>query len=100
MSLSDITVHEAFERRATTQFLDVREDFEVAESMIPGSLHIPIGQLNERLGELDAAVEIITVCRSGNRSGQVADALNAAGFSAHNMAGGIIAWQQAGLPTS
>ena len=100
MSLSDISVHEAYERSATVQLLDVREEFEVAESMIPGSLHIPMGQLNERLGELDAAVDVITVCRSGNRSGKVADALSTAGFRAHNMAGGIVAWQQAGLPTS
>jgi rhodanese-related sulfurtransferase len=39
------------------------------------------------------------VCRSGNRSARVADALNAAGFSADTMTGGMIAWSRAGLPT-
>lgn len=96
--MSDLTVQDTYERQATAQLLDVREDFEVAESMIPGALHIPMDQLQERLSELDKTVAVITVCRSGNRSGQVADALNAAGFTAHNMAGGMIAWQQAGLP--
>lgn len=96
--MSDLTVQDAYARRATAQLLDVREDFEVAESMIPGALHIPMNQLHERLNELDTSVEVITVCRSGNRSGQVAEALNTEGFTAHNMAGGMIAWQQAGLP--
>ena len=96
--MSDLTVQEAYERRATAQLLDVREAFEIAESMISGAVHIPMDQLHERLTELDKSVEVITVCRSGKRSGQVADELTAAGFTAHNMAGGMIAWQRAGLP--
>lgn len=94
----ELTVHEAAQRRASTQILDVREDFEVAEGMIPGALHIPLNQLHARLAELDITVPVITVCRSGNRSGKAAIELSTAGFTAYNMSGGILDWQQAGLP--
>ncbi|QYF91127.1 rhodanese-like domain-containing protein [Arthrobacter sp. PAMC25284] len=98
--MSEVAVNEADRRRGTDQILDVREDFEVAEGMIPGALHIPMDQLQTRLSELDAAVPVIAVCRSGNRSARVADALNGAGFTADTMTGGMTAWSQAGLPTT
>ncbi|MBP1134384.1 rhodanese-related sulfurtransferase [Arthrobacter sp. PvP023] len=98
--MAEITVTETEQRRASAQILDVREDFEVAEGIIPGALHIPMGQLQARLSELDPAVHIIVVCRSGNRSARVADALNGAGFSADTMTGGMIAWSRAGLPAA
>ena len=98
--MPEITVNEADRRRSTDQILDVREDFEVAEGMIPGALHIPMDQLQTRLSELDAAVPVIAVCRSGHRSARVADALNGAGFTADTRTGGMTAWSQAGLPTT
>lgn len=98
--MAEITVAEAEQRRSTARILDVREDFEVEDGMIPGALHIPMGQLQARLSELDPAVPIIAVCRSGNRSARVADALNGAGFTADTMAGGMTAWTRAGLPTA
>lgn len=97
--MSEITITDAEARRAQDQVLDVREDFEVAEGMIPGALHIPMGQLNTRLSELEKARPVIVVCRSGNRSARVAEALNDAGYTADTMAGGMTAWQRAGLPT-
>ncbi|MGV0108930.1 rhodanese-like domain-containing protein [Arthrobacter sp. CP30] len=98
--MAEITINDTNARRPSAQILDVREDFEVAEGMIPGALHIPMGDLQARLPELDPAVPIIAVCRSGNRSARVADALNSAGFSADTMAGGMTAWTRAGLPTT
>lgn len=98
--MAEITVTETDQRRSTARVLDVREDFEVIEGMIPGALHIPIGQLQSRLSELDPAVPLIAVCRSGNRSARVADALNGAGFTADTMAGGMIAWTRADFPTT
>lgn len=98
--MSEIDIRETDARRSAEQVLDVREDFEVAEGTIPGALHIPMGELNERLGEIDATRPVIVVCRSGNRSARVADALNAAGYRADTMAGGMSAWQRAGLPTT
>ncbi|WP_026551321.1 rhodanese-like domain-containing protein [Arthrobacter sp. H20] len=98
--MSDITITEAEKRRSTDQILDVREDVEVAEGAIPGALHIPLGDLGTRLSELDRAVPVIAVCRSGNRSATAAEALNQAGFTADNMVGGMTAWKKAGLPTT
>ncbi|OMH34301.1 rhodanese-like domain-containing protein [Tersicoccus sp. Bi-70] len=98
--MSEITVADADRRRSNEQVLDVREDVEVRAGMIPGALHIPMGTLGDRLGELDRTRPVIVVCRSGNRSAHVADALNQAGFAADTMAGGMVAWQRAGLPTA
>ncbi|MGP5163161.1 rhodanese-like domain-containing protein [Arthrobacter rhombi] len=94
------TINETDQRRWTEQVLDVREDFEIAEGMIPGAVHMTMGDLSERVGELDADRPIIVVCRSGNRSAQVAEALNAVGCTADTMTGGMSAWQGAGLPTT
>ena len=98
--MAEISINEADQRRSTARVLDVREDFEVAEGMIPGALHNPMGQLQARLSELDPTVPVIAVCRSGNRSARVAEALNGPGFTADTMAGGMIAWTRAGLPTT
>ncbi|MDI3211001.1 rhodanese-like domain-containing protein [Arthrobacter sp. AL12] len=98
--MAEISITETDQRRNRAQVLDVREDFEVAEGMIPGAIHIPMGELQARLSELDAAVPVIAICRSGNRSARVADALNTAGFTADTMDGGMLAWNRAGLPTT
>ncbi|MFL4477285.1 rhodanese-like domain-containing protein [Paeniglutamicibacter sp. ORCA_105] len=98
--MSEITITDTDQRRAADQLLDVREDFELTEGMIPGAIHIPMGELNARLGALDRALPVIVVCRSGNRSARVADALTGAGYAADTMAGGMIAWQRAGLPVA
>lgn len=97
--MSEITITDAETRRAQDQVLDVREDFEVAEGMIPGALHIPMGQLNTRLAEIEKTRPVIVVCHSGNRSAAVAEALNGIGYTAATMAGGMAAWQHPGLPT-
>ena len=98
--MAEITIHNANARRGQDQVLDVREDFEVVEGMIPGALHIPMGQLTSRLNELNKARPVIVVCRSGNRSARAAEALNTAGFTADTMGGGMLGWQEAGLPTT
>ncbi|BAS18705.1 hypothetical protein AHiyo8_pI70090 (plasmid) [Arthrobacter sp. Hiyo8] len=54
--MAEISVTETAQRRDIARILDVREDFEVSEGMIPGALHIPMDQLQERLSELDPAV--------------------------------------------
>ncbi|WP_104119103.1 rhodanese-like domain-containing protein [Arthrobacter sp. B1805] len=98
--MAEITIHDANARRDQDQILDVREDFEVAEGMIPGALHIPMGQLMSRLDELDKTRPVIVVCRSGNRSARVADALTTAGYTADTMGGGMLDWQGEGFPTT
>lgn len=72
--------------------LDVREPVEVAGGTIPGAIHIPLGELLDRFGELDVARTVACLCRSGNRSAMAADFLERNGFDAVNLAGGILAW--------
>ena len=82
--------------------VDVREDSEWNEQHIPGAIHIPLAQLNERLPELKQYKDspVITQCRTGRRSAQALDVLKSAGFSkVYNMDGGIKAWDDAGLKT-
>lgn len=81
----------------TPLLLDVREPWEVqlAAIRIPGaaSLHLPMGQIPQRLRELDPAQPILCICHHGMRSAQVVAFLERAGFeSVYNLAGGIDAW--------
>lgn len=81
--------------------LDVREDSEYQLGHILNSTLIPLGKLNERIGELEKYKElpIVVVCRSGNRSGTACTLLGKRGFTqAYNLAGGVTAWQKASLP--
>lgn len=98
--MPEITITDTERRRATDQILDIREDFEITEGMIPGAIHIPMGELGARLEELDRNRPVIVICRSGNRSSRVADALTGADYTADTMGGGMIAWQRAGLPVT
>ena len=82
--------------------VDVRENSEWNEQHIPGAIHIPLGQLNERLSELKQYKDspVITQCKTGGRSAKALDVLKSAGFSkVYSMDGGIIAWDKAGLKT-
>ena len=76
--------------------LDVRTDDEWAGGRIAGSVHIPMDQLMQRLGEVDDRV--VCVCAVGARSARVAQFLNAQGREAVNLDGGIYAWANSGLP--
>lgn len=77
--------------------LDVREpwEFEIAAIRIDGAttLNLPMGQIPQRLAELDPAQSILCICHHGMRSAQVVAFLERAGFdSVYNLAGGIDAW--------
>ena len=78
--------------------VDVREQAEHDATRIPGIPLLPMSELLERIDELPEG-PLAILCRSGRRSAQVADYLNATGeHTAANLEGGIIAWAQAGLP--
>lgn len=73
--------------------LDVREPWEVELCAIPGSTHIPLGQLASRAGALPAEEVIVVVCHHGMRSAHATGWLRQQGFDrAINLAGGIDAW--------
>jgi len=64
-----MTPREFLERRAggaELKLLDVREDWETTLAPVPADhVHIPMGQIADRLGELDPAQETVVICRSG-----------------------------------
>jgi molybdopterin/thiamine biosynthesis adenylyltransferase/rhodanese-related sulfurtransferase/molybdopterin converting factor small subunit len=73
--------------------LDVREPNEYAINKIPGSKLIPLGDLAERVTELDPGREIVCQCKSGMRSARAAAFLREHGFkNVKNLKGGILAW--------
>lgn len=89
---------------AETQFVDVREVGEVAGGTLPGTTNIPVGELGERLVELDPGRRVVLLCRSGGRSEKAAGILTDAGFAdVVNLEGGMLAWgksQNTGAKTS
>jgi len=83
------------------QIIDVREDNEVAIARIPNSVHIPLGQVLNRVAEIDPDRETVVHCKMGGRSARAIDALKRAGFKGNlvNLKGGIIAWSNEVDPT-
>ena len=78
--------------------LDVREPHEWAEGHIDGALHIPLGDLMDRRGELDPDVQTLVICHVGGRSARATAYLVSNGLSAVNLDGGMVAWEEAGRP--
>ncbi|HTN75800.1 MAG TPA: rhodanese-like domain-containing protein [Pirellulaceae bacterium] len=75
--------------------LDCREDKEYAHARIDGAVQIPMGQIPERVGELEAHRErpVVVHCHHGGRSLRVTHWLRSQGFTnVRNMTGGIDAW--------
>jgi rhodanese-related sulfurtransferase/rubrerythrin len=82
--------HEA----GTFTLLDVRQPEEYARMHLPGALLIPVGELHDRMDELDPSLTTIVYCASGGRAGTATGLLRNAGFhDAWNMTGGMTAWQ-------
>ncbi|MGA8846698.1 MAG: rhodanese-like domain-containing protein [Nocardioides sp.] len=86
----------AHENGAT--FIDVREPSEYADGHVPGARNIPMGQVNDRIDEVDRSSRVHVVCASGNRSGVVTEQLISAGYDAVNVQGGTSAWIESGRP--
>ena len=95
-----VDVAEAQRRQqAGALIIDVRESEEWREGHVAGAKHIPLGSLAARLYELPRDREILTMCRSGNRSGRAQSLLLGQSFpSVRNVSGGMMAWERAGLP--
>ena len=89
-----------------TPVVDVREPGEFQAGAIPGSINVPLGQIQQLgLQALSAkgvdvtGGDVILVCRSGARSGSACSALQSAlGERVRNLSGGVMAWGGAGLP--
>jgi len=80
--------------------LDVRDDDEYADAHIPGSIHLPYGELPDRQGELPRDRPIAAICSGGKRSGLAASILQREGFEdvLHVANGGVGTWRRSGRP--
>ena len=78
--------------------LDVREPDEWSAGHAPDAVHVPLAALAASVDELDKDRPIVAVCRVGGRSERAASVLLQRGYDAVNLAGGMQAWQAAGMP--
>jgi rhodanese-related sulfurtransferase len=78
--------------------LDVREPEEWRAGHIDDALHVPIGQLPARVGEVPSDRQVLVVCKVGARSASATAFLLSLGRNAVNLSGGMNAWAAAGRP--
>lgn len=91
---------EAFTQRATDiadlQVVDVRNPGETEAGMVPGAVNVPVGQLPDRIGELDPTRPTVVYCAGGYRSSVAASLLRQRGFTdVSDILGGYGAWADA-----
>ena len=84
---------------ASPVVIDVRERSEWDAGHIAGAVHVPLGQLTDRIGELERDRPVVLHCQSGGRSSVAASVLRAQGFTnVINLSDGFTGWQRRGLP--
>jgi rhodanese-related sulfurtransferase len=100
--MSEISTIDAGEVRKRVQegaqLVDVRVEHEWEAGRIPGASHIELGELSERVADIDRGRPVVFYCRGDNRSDMAAEVFAAAGYEASALAGGVQAWVEAGLP--
>ena len=76
------------------QLIDVRQPDEYAFAKIEGAKLIPLGELMNRMSEIDETKETVVHCHAGGRSARAIDAMQRTGFKGalKNLKGGITAW--------
>lgn len=76
------------------QLIDVRQPDEYAFAKIEGAKLIPLGEIAQRMSEIDASRETVLHCKAGGRSAKAIQMLQRAGFQGDlkNLKGGITAW--------
>jgi hydroxyacylglutathione hydrolase len=83
------------------QVVDVRSPEEWSKGHLPGAIHIPLAQLPDRIGELDASAPIVLQCRGGGRSSIATSFLQSRGVAnVSNLAGGFDVWVAQGFKVS
>jgi rhodanese-related sulfurtransferase len=91
------TVQGVHDRLDEIQLVDCREPYEWDAGRVSGAVHIPLNQLMAGAGgDLEPDKPVAVICRSGNRSELAAMMLQARGFDAYNVQGGMEAWAEAG----
>ena len=74
--------------------VDVREPHAWEAGRLPGSVRIPLGSLQQRVGEIPAGVTPVFICAVGGRSMSACRFLASQGRDAINLAGGVTEWSQ------
>ncbi|MBY6035117.1 rhodanese-like domain-containing protein [Fictibacillus nanhaiensis] len=92
--ISPSEVKQLLKEGKKVSLIDVREDEEIAEGKIPEAAHIKMGEIPDRLNEIDKNEEHIIICRSGRRSENVAFFLQDQGYKVKNMTGGMLEYNQ------
>lgn len=88
-----------YDRLGQIQLVDCREPYEWEAGRVEGAVHIPLNAIMAGAGsELDKHRSVAVICRSGNRSELATMMLQARGFEAYNVEGGMEAWAAEGLP--
>lgn len=101
VALVDAPTFAAASEQEGVVLLDVRTPAEFSEGHLEGAINISLESpsFTQEMAALDPAVTYAVYCRSGNRSATATQFMLQSGFAApYELAGGIIAWQQAGLP--
>ncbi len=80
--------------------VDVREANEWAQARLADAVHVPMSAFDPDRIPVDTGKKVVFVCARGARSEQVRQYVVAQGIltEAYNMAGGLMAWSEAGLP--
>ena len=103
MAYREIAPRAVFETMGTARLVDVREPHEFTGELghVEGAELVPLGTLEAASKAWARDEPLIMICRSGGRSGRAAEHLSAQGFtSVMNMVGGMLAWNDAGLPVA
>lgn len=95
--MSEIDVEELARRLdGGAVLIDVRNPDEYTAAHVPGARLLPLGELPYRTGEVPPDVQVLLICRTGNRSMVAAEFLSEQGVDAVNVAGGTKAWVESG----
>jgi rhodanese-related sulfurtransferase len=97
---ADYTPQEVSELLAAgeIQLIDVRALHEHEAGRIAGGRLVELTRLAAEVDTIDRSRPVVFYCRTGSRSAMAAEAFSRAGFDAHNMTGGLLDWDAAGLP--
>jgi rhodanese-related sulfurtransferase len=97
---SELSPQEVAERlrSESIELIDVREPHEHEAGHIAGDRHIELAALTQAAQSIPREKAVVFYCRSGSRSAMASEAFRGAGYDAHNMSGGLLEWEAAGLP--
>jgi rhodanese-related sulfurtransferase len=97
VSIPEIDVEQLVGLQASgVAIIDVRQPDEYEDGHVPGAVLIPLGQVPDRVAEVPADQPVYLICKTGARSLRAAEWLAQQGRDVTNVAGGTMAWIDAG----